>query len=177
MDNFTELLIYREQTGFNRVFQLVSWILVGLVTVVLTVILANINAFLIPFILVVLFVLIYVNINILNQMYIEFEYSLVNNYIDIDKIVAAKKRERMLSIKLNNITEIGRYDKTPIDRDRYNHTITPVSSLESDGLWYFIAEDDQGQSHFVLFEPDNRVLSHMKKFISRKVTNGCLDEF
>lgn len=177
MDNFTELLIAREQTGFNRIFQMISWLLVGLITIVISIILFKVNLFLVPFVLIILFALIYLNLNLINQMYIEFEYSLVNNYIDIDKIIGAKKRERMLSIKINDITEIGKYNNTPINREKYSHTITPVSSMQSDSLWYFIAEDEKGQTHFVLFEPDNRVLSHLKKFISRKITNGCLDEF
>ena len=177
MDNFTEQLISRDQTGFNRLIQLLSWILVALVIVALTVIFAQLNIFLIPFVLVVLFILIYLNINLINSMCIEFEYSLVNNYIDIDKIIGAKKRERMLSIKINDIIEIGSFNNFQINREKYSHTITPVTNMESDNLWYFIAEDETGNTHYVVFEPDNRVLAHMKKFISRKITNGCLDEF
>lgn len=178
MDNFTELLIEREVTSATAVIKMISWILVGLATVIMGVILFILaGPFAVSFALIVLFFLIYANMSLLNMFYIEFEYSLVNNYFDIDKIIGAKKRERMLSVKINNIYEIGRYNGDVVDDNKYSRVISPVSSMKSENLWYFITEEDDGKKYYVIFEPDNRVLSHLNKFISRKITNGSLEQF
>lgn len=177
MDNFTELLIERSKTANHRLIQVVTWSLVAVCTVLVSYILLRISFFMLFLTPIFLFFMVYANINLLNMMNIEFEYTLVNNYFDVDKIVGARNRERMISLKMNDIVELGRFNKQPINREKYTRTITPVSNLNAENLWYFVAEDDESNSYFVVFEPNDRILNHMKKFVSRRATNGALDEF
>ena len=177
MDNFTELLLKKEKTGKEIMLQVLCWSVSVLFIAVLCFIFLKINFVLLILLPILIALMIYGNVIITNMMNVEFEYSLVNNYIDIDKIIGASKRTKILSIKTQNITEIGKFDYKEINREQFSHTLTPVSSLSADNLWYFKAEDDKGETYFVVFEPNRRVLNHLKKFITRNISKGVLDEF
>lgn len=177
MDNFTELLLTKKKSGKDTAMQAGFWIVSVFFIAVMCYIAFRFFALLFLALPLLIALIMYGNITLMGMMNVEFEYSLVNNYIDIDKIVGKKTRSRLLSLTVKEITSIGKFDYKQINREKYSRVFTPVSSLDAENLWYFTAEKEDGQTYFVVFEPNRRILEHLKKFITRNVTKGVLDEF
>ena len=67
---------------------------------------------------------------------VEFEYCITNGDIDVDKIVARRKRTRLVSVSGRKIRALAPYDpQKPLGK--FQRTVMVAPSLQEDGLWYF----------------------------------------
>ena len=53
---------------------------------------------------------IYFSFRLAKKLEIEYEYTFTNGELDIDKIIAQRKRKRLISFNVNQITEFGIWD-------------------------------------------------------------------
>lgn len=107
---------------------------------------------------------------IITSRKLEFEYALTNGEIDIDKIVAQRKRKRLISA---NCKELELFAK--ITSDKYNSSIEEipdrikaVTSMDSEDIYFFIV-NEKNKRVVVFFEPDDKMLKVIKTIIPRKV--------
>lgn len=101
---------------------------------------------------------------------IEFEYAVTNGDLDIDKIIAQRKRKRIFSANCKEFDIVAK-----VGSDKYTHDIRnvknrleAVSSMDSPNI-YFVSLRYKGEPWVVFFEPDQRMLSAFRTFIPRKV--------
>lgn len=88
---------------------------------------------------------------------IEFEYCVTNGDIDIDTIVAQRKRARLVSVAGRKILALAPYDPAkPLGK--FQRTVMAAPSLDEDGLWYFTYHSKKNGDTLVIFKPDDRVL-------------------
>jgi hypothetical protein len=161
MDIFMEKLIRRKRT--TRDYLIVA-------TVIYLSIMANFIALMVPllrvFTLALAAVCIYFTVR---RTYIEYEYSLTNNELDIDKIVAKKNRSRLFTASCKDFEMFGR-----IDHSKYNDVKTiekkvlAVTKNDSKNV-YFAVLQFEGTRTLLLFEPDERMIEHITACIPRKV--------
>ena len=88
---------------------------------------------------------------------VEFEYCVTNGDIDVDKIVARRKRTRLVSVAGRKIRALAPYDPAkPLGK--FQRTVMVAPSLHEEGLWYFTYHSKKNGDTLVVFMPDDRVL-------------------
>lgn len=101
---------------------------------------------------------------------IEYEYSVINGDLDIDTIIAKRKRNRLFSANCKDFEIIERLDSDKLNDHNFAsiNRISAISSLESPDIYYAMLVY-KGQRTAVLFEPDERMLKAFKQYIPQKV--------
>lgn len=100
---------------------------------------------------------------------LEFEYSVTNGSITIDKIINRRKRKRVISVDAHDIEEMGKF-KPEIARNKSGYK-TIFASQYDDGRdsWYFCTHTTKEGNVLVAFDPDEKVLNAIKPFMPRQV--------
>jgi len=107
-----------------------------------------------------------------SSMSIEYEYSATNEYFDIDRIMAKRKRKRILSITSRDFESFGVYNEAQHTHRNYDKRII-AANIDDEGV-YFGTMRAKNLGHVLLvFKPDERVLSQIKKYIPRQVLNDA----
>lgn len=89
---------------------------------------------------------------------VEYEYCVTNGDIDVDKIVARRKRVRLVSVAGRKVRALAPYDPSkPLGK--FQRTVMVAPSLAEEGLWYFTYHSKKNGDTLVVFMPDDRVLS------------------
>jgi hypothetical protein len=100
---------------------------------------------------------------------LEFEYSVTNGDVTIDKIINRRKRKHVVSVDAHEIEEIGKFQPDLLRRkSEYAKFFT---SEYDDGResWYFCARTSKKGNVLVVFDPEEKVLNAIKPFLPRQV--------
>jgi hypothetical protein len=106
---------------------------------------------------------------IITSRNLEFEYSVTNGDITIDKIINRRKRKRVISADAHEIEEMGKFRPDLLkNKSGYTHFFT---SEYDDGResWYFCAHSTKKGNILVVFNPEEKVLNAIKPFMPRQV--------
>ena len=88
---------------------------------------------------------------------VEYEYCVTNGDIDVDKIIARRKRVRLVSVAGRKVRALAPYDPAkPLGK--FQRTVVVAPSLNEEGLWYFTYHSKKNGDTLVIFMPDDRVL-------------------
>jgi hypothetical protein len=94
--------------------------------------------------------------------FIEYEYIVTNNELDIDKIIARKKRKRLITIKIDKAEEWGEY----ADGKGSGSAVTvQAHDCGYKNIWYIVTTHDKYGRTTVFFSPNMRVLETMNKAV------------
>lgn len=94
---------------------------------------------------------------LLTAQNIEYEYCVTNGDIDIDRIVAQRKRKRIVSVSGKKIESAGRYLPEKWAGRGVDCTIVAAPSNREDNLYYFTYRSKKRGHTLVIFQPDERV--------------------
>lgn len=103
---------------------------------------------------------------LLSFMNYEYEYILTNDDFDFDKITGKKKRNRLITIKFNTVTEFGAYDGS--QGEKVNTTVVATDNTGV-GIYYIIANHKNHGETMVLFTPNDRMIGLILQALPRKV--------
>lgn len=106
---------------------------------------------------------------LITQQNIEFEYCITNGDIDIDKIIARRKRKRIVSVGGHKIEQAGKYDPARFQGRHFDRFVMAAPSLTSEGLYYFTYHSKKSGSTLVVFQPDERVQGALYKGLQKLV--------
>lgn len=87
---------------------------------------------------------------LLGGTFVEYEYIVTNNDLDIDKISGKRKRKRLITVKLNTVKSWGEY--TGNENISANATVM-ASDASGLGMWYLEAEHEKHGKIMLLFSP------------------------
>lgn len=164
-DIFVEEMVVRRKTTLN--------LLISVGIVALAVALALVIWLFIPFIgsaltVIVLFAA-YLGIKF---QYVEYEYSFTNGELDIDKIMAKRKRKRVVETECRKIKVMAPYtaEYESETRDyKVSEVIDASSSKNAAGRWFFICEKQDGTYAFVVIQPSKRLREAMGKYLRSRM--------
>lgn len=114
--------------------------------------------------------IIYVSYLLTSTRNVEFEYAVTNGDLDIDKIIAQRKRKRIFSANCKTFEVVARVKSehyTPQYKSIKNQ-IDCTSTKDADGV-YFVVLNYKNEQTVVYFEPTEKMLQSFKTFIPRKV--------
>lgn len=165
MDIFLEKLITRKKTFIDALI-IVGIVLLALLLIVIVLSLRSIGSFA-PIIVVAIGYVAYLLIRSRN---IEYEYIVTNGDLDIDVIVAQRKRKRIFSGNCKDFEVLAKMTSGQYDHNAQNikKRINATTSMNSTDI-YFITTTVDGEKTIVFFEPHGKMVESFKKFIPRKV--------
>lgn len=88
----------------------------------------------------------------------EYEYCVTNGDIDVDMIIARRRRKRLVSVSGRKVEVLLPYDGT-VSTAHYQRLVVVAPSLQEEGLWYFTYNSKKNGNTLVVFQPDGRVLN------------------
>jgi len=169
MDNFAEQLVKKNETASEKTKRTLITILGIAGTLIFTALgilmLGNPVLSLLGFLLAVASG--YGTFAVIQSSYVEYEYTFTNGELDIDKIIAKKKRKSLISVEVSKFKAFGRYSE---DLDESENMTVVISSdnIASHEYYADFQHEDYGLTRLV-FAPDSRMLDNIKKFLPAKL--------
>ncbi|MEG0770290.1 MAG: hypothetical protein RR436_00195 [Clostridia bacterium] len=102
----------------------------------------------------------------------EFEYSFTNNFMDVDKIIAQRKRKRVVSLDIKDFDVFAKATDENIAKYNSNNSFKKVyvsTNKKNDELYFVVYKDKETGKAMLFFEPDDRMIEVIKKYIPQKV--------
>ena len=167
MDIFLEYLIKRKYTSkeYTKVILFgIGSLLLGVVLFLASMISYLINPILQQILFIVLIADVYFGYVLITRQSVEYEYALTNTYFDIDRIIAKRRREDVISIDVRCIKEMDKLNLASYKSDKRNYKDYEVYG-NIDVSAYYIIYEDEGKTHKVIFNPPSKMVDGMKKFI------------
>ena len=103
---------------------------------------------------------------------LEFEYSVTNGDLTIDRIINRQRRKRVISFDCKDVEAIGKYKAVDHQSKHYDKKF--FASLKADGsdegAWYITVRSAKyGGLCLVVFNPEERVLDSIRPFLPRQL--------
>ncbi len=158
MDNISEQLVKKAEDGLDMLRRII--IIAGGIAAVTGLFLLTVlwNPFVVILIAGAVFAVYYLFIS----TFVEYEYIVSNEYLDIDKIIAKRKRVSMLSLDIREFHEFGEYNGQSYEGVTYS----AVGGNEK--IMYGIFSSGSAGEGRLLFSPDERTLNNIKHYLKNK---------
>ena len=162
MDNFAEQLVKRSETSADKAKRLIL-IIVG---VFFTVVIAGLAVLqltkpIFAMLGLILAVAGYGTYFAVQGSYVEYEYTFTNGELDVDKIVAKKKRTAMVSTDIKKFTAFGKYTDG-MDESEDMTVVIASDNIASHEYYADFQHEEYGLTRLI-FAPDERILDNIKK--------------
>ncbi|MDD2457061.1 MAG: hypothetical protein PHQ83_00960 [Eubacteriales bacterium] len=102
----------------------------------------------------------------------EYEYTVTNGDLDIDLIIAQRKRRRVFSGAARTFDSMEPLDKQPAGTGEKTGTVIDCRSSHSRGVDYKIRTDYKGKPVIVLLSPDEKILNQLRKYNPGRIRLG-----
>ncbi len=129
----------------------------------------------VPYIGLILFtlcgIIIYILGRVASAINTEYEYIFTNGALDVDKIIAARRRRRMTSLNARSIEILAKVDSDRIDSYLNNREVKrkyACTDVYDDGVYFVIYSDDK-RKYMLLFNPNEEILDGFKRLNPQKV--------
>ena len=161
MDNFAEYMVKKRPDSRDNAKR------AGIVA--LAVVLCAASVFLvfvthIPFILLITCAIIYGAYFLITGTSVEYEYAVTNGEMDVDKIIAKRKRKHMLTVRIAEFETFGLESEA-----KFDNNITTFLVGDGDEAHYYAADfqhEGMGRVRLV-FSPNERILEAIRPSLKR----------
>ncbi|MBO5929559.1 MAG: hypothetical protein J6Q42_06050 [Clostridia bacterium] len=153
MDSFVEQLVVKKKSAG----QIVAVAVISVIAVLLIAFSLLMIRVLGPITAILITAVFYGAWYLLTAQNIEYEYCITNNIIDIDCIVAQRRRKRIVSVKGNKIEAAGKYVPEQWAHRAIDRTVIAAPSKNDENLYYFTYHSKKSGHTLVVFQPDDRV--------------------
>lgn len=162
MDIFCEFIV-KKKFGFIDILKIIA--LVALAVILAYLVLLFGTFFLgLGVGLVLAFVVLYFAYKFSKDIFVEYEYALTNNELDVDKILGKSRRKHVITVDFKNVEICA-----SINDDRYiseynNASVTKtldVTGKSDNEIYYIDFKTDKGRTR-VLFQPTDKMKEGLK---------------
>ena len=160
MDTFVEQIVVKRKGG--KEWGIMAATVAGFVIVSAVALL-----FLQVFALIIIVALGYLAWWLITSQNIEFEYSVTNGDIDIDQIIAQRKRKRIVSVSGTKIESFQPYAPQEFANRKFDRQVMAAPSEQEEGLWCFTYHSKKNGHTLVIFQPEDRVIDALKSGLSK----------
>lgn len=122
--------------------------------------------------LLILCGIIYIAYLLIAKQFVEFEYTLTNDELDIDRITSKKRRKRLLTVKCKAFDTVAAMNDPQysdmIQDKSIQKVIMAASSPYSENAYFAVFTKDAIRT-LLVFEPTKQMLGTIKTYNPRKV--------
>jgi len=104
---------------------------------------------------------------------LEFEYSVTNGDVTVDKIINRSKRKRVVTFDSHSVEEMGKYDVEKFQSKSYDKRLFVGDSADNKESWYMTFRTTKTGHTLLVFTPDEKVLTAIKPFLPRQVSHDA----
>lgn len=169
MDNFAEQLVKRNETAADKAKR-VTTVIIGIIVTLALLLLAliQLQSSLIATIGIILAVAAaFGTYYLVQSSMVEYEYTFTNGELDVDKIVAKKKRSELLSVDVRKFTAFGKYDDGLEETE--DMTVILVSDNIASHEFYADFQHEEYGNTRLIFAPDEKLLANIKKLLPARL--------
>lgn len=159
MDIFHEQLVKIKPTATVIASKIIIWIMAGMISAVSVYAALKIT----PILLFVAAGVIYFAYKSTASFNIEFEYSVTNGVMDIDKIINKSSRKRLYSFECKQIEKIVKYVK-----NNTNNQSMKVCTDDMDNALLFTVVTTEGKTN-ILLSPNEKLIEYINIFLPASV--------
>lgn len=100
---------------------------------------------------------------------LEFEYSLTNGFVAVDKIMNRSTRKRLTAFECSSAEDIGEYqpNEARLKTRSFDNRIFASEFPDGRDAWFMIVQGQKTGKTLVVFSPDEDLQEAIKKFIPR----------
>lgn len=171
MDFFNECIVKKKRTSQDTMSSIII-VLVAVMLLYLILIQLSMGkvVFLIP---VEIAIVIYCSYRLWTSLNVEFEYSVTNGDLDIDKITAKKRRKKIVRVKLKDFEYFAPLDDKHISvaEDKSVNKVIDVSSDIDSPNVYFAIYFNNSEKICLLFEPNEKMIKNFADYIPRSLNH------
>ena len=99
---------------------------------------------------------------------VEYDYSIVGNFLYIDKVIASKKRKKLNKVEIGNITEFDIIKNDNVPNVKYAKTYE-CSKGGHEGNYYCIYNESERGKCLMIFSPNEKIIEGMRPYMTREV--------
>lgn len=172
MDNFSEQLVTRKETKSDKISRIGTLITGSLFSVCLALLgLLQLSQ---P-VITLMFLLLaaaggYMTYLLVQGRYVEYEYTFTNGELDIDKIIAQKKRKELLTVEVRTFSDFGKYS-FDMEETEDMTVVYATDNIISNEYYADFEHKEYGRTRLI-FVPDEKMLDNIKKFLPAKLRNS-----
>lgn len=159
MDIFHEQLVKIKPTATVLASKIIIWLMAGIISAVSLYAALKLT----PILLFVAAGVIYFAYKSTASFNIEFEYSVTNGVIDIDKIINKSSRKRLFSFECKQIEKIVKYNK-----DNTHKQSIKVCTDDMDNALLFTVVTTEGKAN-ILLSPNEKLIEYINIFLPASV--------
>lgn len=100
---------------------------------------------------------------------LEFEYSVTNGDLTVDKIIHKRKRKRVVSFDVRNAEEMGKYDPARMAHRQFDKQLIASETETGEDAWYIIVRTPKYGLTLLVFSPNDKVLDGIKAGMPRQM--------
>lgn len=169
MDIFIEEMVKKQMTIKDILLILCTFLLCAALIAVLFLLSTVFPAFG-TIVFLVMAAVVYGTYRVFISFDVEYEYSLVNSEIDIDKILGRKRRKRVTTVKLTGLEAFGKSDNAEYKKYLSDSGVKKifVCRNSSDNNYFIVRGGDKRE--MVIFSPSEKIISVIEKFNPRRNT-------
>lgn len=108
---------------------------------------------------------------LISMRMLEYEYSLTNGFVTVDKIMNRAARKRMTSFECSTCEDIGTYQEAEqrLKTRSFDNRIFATQYADHRDSWFMIVQSGKTGKTLVVFDPDEDLQEAIKKFIPRSL--------
>ncbi|MGN0576072.1 MAG: hypothetical protein ACI4J2_08580 [Ruminococcus sp.] len=171
MDNFSEQLVERNDTTADKLKKILIYgggTILNIFLIVLSLLMLGSVYSTLGFILAV--GIGYGTYYLGQSTSVEYEYAITNGELDVDKIIAKKRRKSLISVDVKTFTEFRKYtEELPETKDM---TIVICSDNIASHEYYAEFEHEQYGKTRMIFSPDETMLGNIKKALPARLRHS-----
>ena len=111
---------------------------------------------------------------LITNMNIEYEYIVTNGEMDVDKIIAKRKRKRLLTVNARTFEKFGTFKESDHANETYSNRVYACSSPSDPGCYYAVLNHQSMGRTLLVFTPNDNVLNTLKTFIPKQAGGNAL---
>ncbi|MGN0551524.1 MAG: DUF6106 family protein [Acutalibacteraceae bacterium] len=170
MDIFTEQIVKKKKTVQDTIVKISIILCLILIPFAFTAIaqLTHTAYFIVVGFFLVL-IGIYVAWYLITSLKQEFEYSVTNDNLTVDKIIAKRKRKKMLSMDIKKIDELSKLNSEDFDKRKYDKVIFAAESADDENVYACSFTTEKYGKCLLAFSPNEKVLNAMKPHLKKDI--------
>lgn len=108
---------------------------------------------------------------------LEFEYSVTNGDVTVDKIINRSKRKRIVSFDAHSVEEMGKYDAQKHQGKSYDSRLFTGDNAANSDSWYMTFHSTKTGHTLFVFTPNEKVLTAIKPFLPKQVARDAFGRY
>lgn len=173
MDSYCEYIVKKKNGGKELALRLLI-VLAALALFVLFMFLGSVLRSFSMITTLLAFGALYGGYILITNMNIEYEYIVTNGEMDIDKIIAKRKRKRLLTVNARTFEKFGPFKEAEHASENYSNRVYACTTPDDPGCYYAVLTHQTMGRVLLVFSPNDNVLNNLKSYIPKQAGGNAL---